>query len=117
MSLYNLQKFLYVLNRDEDAQRQFRDDLDSLFACYELSEEERTALVDGDIGLLYVLGVNGQILMHYAAFLGIEWFDYLDLMRAGIDKHGPVRAGVYAMTGGGDSFTTEGQERDQENQK
>ncbi len=45
--------------------------------------------------------------MHYAAFLGIEWFDYLELMRQGIAKHGPVRAGVYAMTGGGDAFTEE----------
>lgn len=114
MSLYYLQKFLYVLNRDEDAQQQYRDDLDGLLAEFELSDEERTALVDGDIGLLYVLGVNGQILMHYAAFLGIEWFDYLDLMREGIEKHGPVRAGVYAMTGGGDSFTVEGQQHDEE---
>lgn len=115
MSLYHLQKFLYVLNRDEVAQQQFRDDKDSALAEYDLTNEERTALADGDIGLLYVLGVNGQILMHYAAFLGIEWFDYLDLMRKGIEKHGPVRAGVYAMTGGGDSFTAEGQQRDQEN--
>ena len=53
------------------------------------------------------MGVNGQILMHYAAFLGIEWFDYLELMRVGITEHGPVRAGVYAMTGGGHSFTKE----------
>ena len=115
MSLYYLQKFLYVLNRDEDAQQQFRDDKVSALVDYDLTDEERTALANGDIGLLYVLGVNGQILMHYAAFLGIEWFDYLDLMRQGIEKHGPVRAGVYAMTGGGDSFTAEGQERDQEN--
>jgi len=58
-----------------------------------------------------VRGVNGQILMHYAAFLGIEWFDYLDLMREGTRKHGPVRAGVYTMTGGGDSFTDEEKEK------
>ena len=38
-------------------------------------------------------------------------FDYLDLMRDGIKKHGPVRAGVYAMTGGGASFTEEEQHR------
>lgn len=114
MSLYYLQKFLYVLNRDEDAQQLYRDDLDGLLSGYDLSNEECAALVDGDIGLLYVLGVNGQILMHYAAFLGIEWFDYMDLMRKGTDKHGPVRAGVYAMTGGGDSFTAEGQQHDQE---
>lgn len=111
MSLYQLQKFLYVLNRDEAAQRQYRKDLEALLAQYELTEEEADALREGDIGLLYVLGVNGQILMHYAAFLGIEWFDYLDLMREGTRKHGPVRAGVYTMTGGGESFTAEGKKR------
>lgn len=111
MSLYQLQKFLFELNRDELAQEKYRGDLDELIGCFELTEEERNALREGDIGLLYVLGVNGQILMHYAAFLGIEWFDYLDLMRSGIEKHGQVRAGVYAMTGGGDSFTEEGKKR------
>ena len=107
MSLYYTQKFLYELNRDENRQRKYRSDLDELLGQYDLSDEEATALREGDIGLLYVLGVNGQILMHYAAFLGIEWFDYLEMMRAGVAKHGPVRDGVYAMTGGGDSFTTE----------
>ena len=107
MSLYHLQKFLFELNRGEQAQQNYRDDLTALLANYDLTEEESTALRDGDIGLLYVLGVNGQILMHYAAFLGIEWFAYLDLMRDGITKHGAVRDGVYAMTGGGSSFTDE----------
>lgn len=111
MSLYSLQKFLFELNREETAQDKYRSDLDTLLAEFDLTEEESNALLEGDIGLLYVLGVNGQILMHYAAFLGIEWFDYLDLMREGISKHGPVRAGVYAMTGGGDSFTAEGKKR------
>ena len=78
-----------------------------MIAEFDLTVEETTAIREGDIGMLYVLGVNGQLLMHYAAFLGIEWFDYLDRMRAGIEKHGPVRAGVYAMTGDGTSFTDE----------
>lgn len=107
MSLYHLQKVLFELNRGEQAQQKYRDDLPALLADYDLTEEEGTALREGDIGLLYVLGVNGQILMHYAAFLGIEWFAYLDLMRDGITKHGAVRDGVYAMTGGGGSFTDE----------
>ena len=116
MSLYQVQKFLYNLNRDDRVKAQYADSLDELLADYELSSEERTALVDGDIGLLYVLGVNGQILMHYAAHLGIEWFDYLDLMREGVKKHGPVRAGVYALvgdgeTGAGQAFTAEGMKR------
>ncbi len=107
MSLYKLQKFLYVLNRDETAQARHNADLAALLDEYDLSDEERDALRNGDIGLLYVLGVNGQILMHYAAFLGIEWFDYLDMMRKGIERHGPVRDGIYAMIGSGDRFTVE----------
>lgn len=111
MSLYNLQKFLYELNRDESIQSQYKEDIDVLISKYTLTEEESDALREGDIGLLYVLGVNGQILMHYAAFLGVEWFDYLDKMREGINDHGAVRDGVYAMTGGGKSFTTEEDDR------
>ena len=108
MSLYQLQKFLYVLNREPDTQSQYKRDLETLISRYPLTTEEQQALREGDIGLLYVLGVNGQILMHYAAFLGIAWFDYLQLMREGVAKYGPVRAGVYAMTGSGARFTSEG---------
>jgi hypothetical protein len=47
---------------------------------------------------MYVLGTNGQLLMHFAAYLGMPWADYLQAMRDGVARHGPVRAGVYAMT-------------------
>ena len=101
MSLYYVQKFLYQLNRDSAAQRRFREDLEGLLAEYDLTEDERTAIRSRDVGLLYVLGVNGQILMHYAALIGLEWNDYLEAMRQGIRNHGPVRAGLYAMTTSG----------------
>lgn len=107
MSLYQVQKVLYQLNRDEDIQCRYREQPHELLAEFDLTAEEQAALLDGDIGLLYVLGVNGQILMHFAAFLGVAWFDYLQAMRAGVERHGPVRAGVYAMTGGGESFAAE----------
>lgn len=107
MSLYQVQKFLYHLNRDDMIKSRYHDDLPTLLDGYDLTEEERKALIDGDIGLLYVLGVNGQILMHYAALLKIEWFDYLEMMRQGVRDHGPVRDGVYAMTGGGKAFSPE----------
>ncbi|MFM2372998.1 MAG: hypothetical protein RIS85_2720 [Pseudomonadota bacterium] len=98
MSLYQLSKFLYVLNRDRDVQAHFRADPSEPLAAYELTEEERGALLEADIGLLYVLGVNGQILMHFAAWCGIGWADYLQAMRDGVERYGPVRAGLYAMT-------------------
>ena len=65
---------------------------------YGLTPEERAAIEQGDIGLIYVLGANGQLLMHYAAYLGMPWADYIQAMRDGVARHGPVRAGVYAMT-------------------
>lgn len=98
MSLYYVQKFLYQLNRDPAVQRRFREDLEGLLGEYDMSEAERDAIRARDVGLLYVLGVNGQILMHYAAMLGLEWNEYLEAMRQGVRRHGPVRAGLYAMT-------------------
>jgi hypothetical protein len=98
MSLYQLSKLLFQLNRDEELKARFRDDAATAIAGYDLTAEERDAVLTPDIGLIYVLGVNGQILMHYAAFRGIEWSDYLQRMRDGIRQHGPVRAGIYAMT-------------------
>ena len=98
MSLYQLQKFLYDINRDPNVQEQHRANLPGLLDRYELTGEERSALEAADVGLIYVLGANGQLLMHYAAFLGLSWPAYIQAMRDGVAKHGPVRAGVYAMT-------------------
>jgi hypothetical protein len=98
MSLYQLSKLLYVLNRDDAAKQQWRDDPAALVDGFALTGEERGAILNHDIGLLYVLGVNGQILMHFAALCGIAWADYLRLMREGVQTYGPVRAGLYAMT-------------------
>ena len=97
MTLYALSKFMFDLNRDDLIKDRFAYDRAEVVASYDLTEEERQAILKPDIGLLYVLGVNGQLLMHYAALLGIEWSDYLQRMRDGVAAHGPVRAGVYAM--------------------
>jgi hypothetical protein len=101
MSLYYVQKLIYELNRDPNTAKRFKDDMDNLLADYDLTHEEVSAIRKPDIGLLYVLGVNGQILMHYAALWKIPWDDYIQAMKDGIKEHGPVRSGIYAQTGGG----------------
>lgn len=97
MSLYYLQKLLYTLNREPAVQARFKADPRSVIAEYDLTDEERRALTELDVGLLYVLGVNGQLLMHYAALVGQSWDQYIDAMRQGVRQYGPVRAGIYAM--------------------
>ena len=98
MSLYYLQKLLYNLNRDELVQQRFKSDLQGLLDEYELTAEERQAVVMHDIGKLYVLGVNGQLLMHLSSQIGQPWAEYIAAMREGVARYGPVRAGIYAMT-------------------
>ncbi|HEX7080507.1 MAG TPA: aromatic ring-opening dioxygenase subunit LigA [Gammaproteobacteria bacterium] len=97
MSLYYVQKLLWQLNRDPAVRRRFADDRDELLGEYRLTDEERRAIVEGDIGLLYVMGVNGQLLMHYSALLGQSWDEYIAAMRAGVEKYGPVRGGLYTL--------------------
>ena len=97
MSLYYVQKLLYQLNRDRHTQQRYREDFEGLLAVYDLTGEERDAIRDGDIGLLYVMGVNGQILMHYSALIGQEWDEYIQSMKDGVQRHGPVRGGLYTL--------------------
>ena len=107
MSLYYVQKLLYHLNRDEGVRRRYEVDFNELLATVELTQEEVNAIRKPDLGLLYVFGVNGQILLQYATFRGITWPDYIEELRHGLKKYGPVRQGLYAETGyeGVDSHT------------
>ena len=87
MSLYQVQKLIYQLNRDPRTRERYGQERDAVLAEYELTDEERRALTEPDVGLLYVLGVNGQLLMHFAALHKFEWNAYLDAMRQGLVKH------------------------------
>ena len=102
MTLYTLQKLLYELNRDPRVQEAFTADREALLSSYRLSEEETEAVCNDDIGKLYILGVNGQILMHFAAWRGLAWDDYIQAMKDALEEHGQVRAGIYAAVDGGE---------------
>lgn len=101
MSLYYVQKLIYNLNRDPNLVQRFEADIETVLMDYRLTQEEIQAIIEPDIGLLYVLGVNGQLLMHYAAMRGYEWDQYIQAMKDGVTKYGQVRSGLYKTTGGG----------------
>lgn len=96
MSLYTLQKLIYELNRDNAVQAAFSEDREQVIGRYRLSGEEAEAIRADDIGKLYILGVNGQILMHFAAWRGLAWDEYIQAMKDALAKHGQVRGGLYA---------------------
>ncbi|HEY8508998.1 MAG TPA: hypothetical protein VIL32_11615 [Steroidobacteraceae bacterium] len=100
MSLYFVQKLIYQLNRDPALRARYDANPEAVLAEYELTEEEQRALLEPDIGLLYVMGVNGQLLMHFAAFRGYEWTQYIEAMKEGERRYGPVRTGLYTRAEG-----------------
>jgi len=100
VSLYDVQKFIYQMNRDPPLRTRYGADPEAVLADYSLTDEERHAIREPDIGLLYVMGVNGQLLMHYAAFRGYEWTQYIEAMKAGERQYGPVRTGLYTRAEG-----------------
>jgi hypothetical protein len=102
MTLYRLQKLLYELNRDPHVQEAFLSARERLLSEYRLTDEEVLAIRTDDIGKLYILGVNGQILMHFAAWRGFAWDEYIQAMKDALATHGQVRDGIYAAVEGGE---------------
>ena len=100
MSLYYTQKLLYELNRKPELQERFKADMNAVLGDYDLTDEEIEVIKKPDIGMLYIMGVNGQILMHYAAMCGYAWPEYIQAMRDALQVHGNVRVGLYATTDG-----------------
>jgi hypothetical protein len=101
MSLYALQKLLYELNRDPAVQHALTSDREEVLGRYRLTEEDAEAILRDDIVKLNILGVNGQILMHFAAWRGLSWDEYIAAMKDALAEHGQVRGGIYAAVDGG----------------
>ena len=81
VSLYQVQKVLFVVNRDPEARGRFLDHRERLLADYELTAEERRALLEVDFHELYRMGVHSLLLGPLAATLGVSFPDYLAAIR------------------------------------
>jgi len=95
VTIRQLQRALDQLSNDASLQRLWRLDRAAALDCLPLTAAQRSALGAADIGLLHVLGVGGQRLLAFAAFVGLSEDEALARMRDGERQHGPVRAGAY----------------------
>jgi Aromatic-ring-opening dioxygenase LigAB, LigA subunit len=76
MSLYQLQKLIYHVNRDPYHRERFRQDPAEFVKGYELTEEEKSAAVNVDVRKLYVLGVHSLLLRPFTLSHKISNDDY-----------------------------------------
>jgi len=81
MSLYQVQKLIYHIHNDLALRAQFTADPGAVIAGYKLTEAEKHALLDKDMGVLFRLGVNPWLLLQYANMTGVKTPDYLRQIR------------------------------------
>jgi hypothetical protein len=62
MSLYELQKLIYHVNRDAERRERYRQDAAKFVQAYELSEAEAQAILNVDTRTLYTMGVHSLLL-------------------------------------------------------
>lgn len=81
MSLYQVQKLIRQVNRNPADRESFKSDRPSFTDRFELTPEEREAVIAIDMGSLYAMGVHALLLRPFTILHGVTEPDYLDAIR------------------------------------
>ena len=81
MSLYQLQKLIYHVNRDAELRERYRQDAAAFVNGYELSDEEAKAILNVDTRTLYTMGVHSLLLRPFAMLNKISNEDYAKALK------------------------------------
>jgi hypothetical protein len=76
MSVYQLQKLMYEVNRNPERRENYRQDAAAFAAGYDLTAEEKEAIVRLDIRKLYQLGVHPLLLRPFTLLHRVSNEDY-----------------------------------------
>ena len=87
MSIYLLNKILYLTDNDPNFRKRMNDDPEGTVKEFPLSGDELEAMVTGDVGTLYRMGVHTFFLNHLARYelFGVTRGNYLDRIRDGME--------------------------------
>jgi Aromatic-ring-opening dioxygenase LigAB, LigA subunit len=81
MSLYQLQKLIYHVNRDPERRERYRRDAAEFIKGYDLSEDEAAALVTIDVRALYQMGVHSLLLRPFTLLNKVSNEDYAKALK------------------------------------
>jgi len=81
MSLYQLQKLIYHVNRDSAQRERFRQDPAAFVKNYELSDDEAKAALDVDVRALYSMGVHSLLLRPFTLMHKVSNEDYAKALK------------------------------------
>jgi aromatic-ring opening dioxygenase LigAB LigA subunit len=81
MSLYQLQKLIYHVNRDAAQRERYRQDPVAFTKSYELTDTETRAVLDIDVRTLYRMGVHSLLLRPFTLLHKVANEDYAKALR------------------------------------
>jgi hypothetical protein len=81
MSLYQLQKLLYHVNRDAAQRERYRQDPAAFIKHYELTAEEAKAALNVDVRALYAMGVHSLLLRPFTLLNKVSNEDYAKALK------------------------------------
>ncbi len=82
MSTYALNKLLREVNRNPQTRERFFADREAVASEFELTGEEREAVIANDVAKLYKLGAHGLILRPFTLIQQMPEPDYLAAIRS-----------------------------------
>lgn len=78
MSLYQVEKVMFLMKKDEIMARQIKEKSKSSLNKFSLTPEEREALLSGDLPYLFQIGVHPLLLAPYSRIMGIARPKYIE---------------------------------------
>jgi hypothetical protein len=81
MSLYQLQKLIYHVNRDPAQRERYRQDPAVFIKSYDLTDDESTAALAVDVRALYSLGVHSLLLRPFTLLHKVSNEDYAKALK------------------------------------
>lgn len=86
MSVYQVNKLLYLTDNDPAFRKRMMEEPETVIGEFSMTEEERDALTSGSVGKLYQMGVHTFLLNHLYRYelFGVNRDNYLSRIREGM---------------------------------
>ena len=81
MSLYQVQKLIYHVNRDSERRQRYRDNAQAFVKSYDLTEAESVAILNVDVRALYAMGVHSLLLRPFTLLNKVSNEDYAKALK------------------------------------
>ena len=81
MSLYQVQKLIYHVNRDPERRERYRQDATAFVKGYDLTEQEGAAILNVDVRALYAMGVHSLLLRPFTLLNKVSNEDYAKALK------------------------------------